>query len=115
MQRRAPGRSHAGLWEFPGGKLEHGEGPEAALVREVREELALDLAGAVLEPVGFAADPAPGGVRIELYLCRSWHGEPHCLDAAELGWFAPPAIPALAMPPLDYPLADALLRSLGAI
>ena len=110
MQRRAAGRAHAGLWEFPGGKIEPGESPKAALVREAREELGLELDAAQLQPVAFAADEAPGGVLILLYLCRGWQGAPRCLDAAELGWFAPGEIEALPMPPLDYPLAAGLLR-----
>jgi 8-oxo-dGTP diphosphatase len=112
MQRRAAGRQHAGLWEFPGGKVESGESLTTALIREITEELGLGLDAAALEPVGFAADAGAGGVPllILLYRASSWAGTPRCLDAAELGWFALADLPGLAMPPLDYPLAAALAR-----
>ena len=112
MQRRAVGRQHAGLWEFPGGKVEPGESLPTALAREIAEELGLELDPAVLEPVGFAADTGAAGVPllILLYRAGSWAGTPRCLDAAELGWFALADLPGLAMPPLDYPLAAALAR-----
>ena len=112
MQRRAVGRQHAGLWEFPGGKVEPGESLPTALAREIAEELGLELDPAVLEPVGFAADTGAAGVPllILLYRAGSWAGTPRCLDAADLGWFALADLPGLAMPPLDYPLAAALAR-----
>ena len=112
MQRRAAGRQHAGLWEFPGGKVEAGESLPTALVREIAEELGLELDPAVLEPVGFAADAEAAGVPLLILLYRAsrWTGTPRCLDAAELGWFALVDLPGLDMPPLDYPLAAALAR-----
>ena len=115
MQRRRLGAAHGGLWEFPGGKVEPGETPEAAAAREIAEELGVELPAAALEPVGFATDPAqPPQPRqphlILLYACRSWQGAPRCLDGEEIGWFAPKALAGLAMPPLDYPLAQSLKR-----
>lgn len=107
MQRRPPGKAHAGLWEFPGGKRESGESRETALCREVAEELGLLVREADLGCLAQAQDPA-AGIVIWLYICREWLGEPTCLDAEELGWFAPAALCALAMPPLDVPLAGAL-------
>lgn len=118
MHRRRQESVHGGLWEFPGGKLESGEGPLEALQREIAEELgvALDIGGAA--PVGFAADDAAstahGGRRIVilLYTCRAWRGEVQCLEGEEIGWYPPGEIAALAMPPLDYLLADQLERVL---
>ncbi|MEQ1498940.1 MAG: (deoxy)nucleoside triphosphate pyrophosphohydrolase [Novosphingobium sp.] len=108
MQRRRAGRAHAGLWEFPGGKVEPGESGPAALCREVDEELGLVVAEANLTPLAQASD-AVLGIVIRLYTCRLWPGDPVCLDAQELGWFAPDGLLALDMPPLDVPLAQAVL------
>jgi 8-oxo-dGTP diphosphatase len=114
LQRRAPGRAMAGLWEFPGGKVDEGELPEAALVRELREELGIAVEAEALVPACFAS--APVGERhmiLLLYLCRRWRGEPRPLDATALRWEKPPAMRALAMPPADAPLVD-LLETLMA-
>lgn len=117
MQRRRLSRAHGGLWEFPGGKIEAGESPEAAAVREMQEELGTGLEISALQPVGFASDvahlPAPNPAHvILLYCCRAWLGQPACLDAEEIGWFAPDCVGQLDMPPLDYPLAQALQKLL---
>ena len=109
LQQRAPGRAMAGLWEFPGGKVDEGELPEAALVRELREELGIEVGTADLIPACFAS--APLGERhmiLLLYLCRRWQGEPQALDASALRWEEPAAMRALAMPPADAPLVDLL-------
>lgn len=118
MQRRRLESAHGGLWEFPGGKIEAGESPETALLREIEEELAVALDPASLEPLTFASDPAlPPAPRaphvILLYTCWRWTGAPRAEEGAAIDWFAPADIPGLAMPPLDYPLARALLRSFG--
>jgi 8-oxo-dGTP diphosphatase len=107
LQQRAPDRAMAGLWEFPGGKVEDGELPETALVRELREELGIEIAPADLAPACFAS--APNGGRhmiLLLYLCRRWQGEPRPLDASALRWETPAAMRALPMPPADAPLID---------
>jgi 8-oxo-dGTP diphosphatase len=109
LQQRAPGRAMAGLWEFPGGKVEEGELPEAALVRELREELGIRVAADQLAPACFAS--APVGERhmiLLLYLCRRWRGEARPLDASALLWARPGEMRALAMPPADTPLIDLL-------
>jgi 8-oxo-dGTP diphosphatase len=109
LQRRAPGRAMAGLWEFPGGKVDAGELPEAALVRELDEELGIAVEAADLSPACFAS--APLGERhmiLLLYLCRRWRGEPEPLDASALRWELPGGMRALPMPPADAPLVDLL-------
>jgi 8-oxo-dGTP diphosphatase len=113
LQQRAPGRQMAGLWEFPGGKVEAGERPEAALVRELSEELGIAVAESALQPAAFAS--AALGERhllLLLYLCRAWEGTPQPLDAAALSWATPAEMRALPMPPADVPLVEALERLL---
>lgn len=119
MQRRRFGSVHGGLWEFPGGKVEAGESPESAVVREIAEELGIALAISALAPVGFASGPGEaaagrGPLVILLYICRDWSGAPQCLEGEEIAWIEPRAVPELAMPPLDYPLARALIASLAS-
>jgi 8-oxo-dGTP diphosphatase len=114
VQRRAADRDMAGLWEFPGGKIEPGESAEAALVRELREELAVETETACLAPAGFGTAPLPDGRQLVLllYVCRKWRGIPQALDAAELRWVRPHQLHDLPMPPADLPLIgllDALL------
>ena len=111
LQRRAEGRAMAGLWEFPGGKIESGETPEAALARELAEELGIRVDEAALAPATFAS--AANGERqmlLLLYLCREWSGEPRALDAAELDWVTPLQMRRLPMPPADVPLVEWLVR-----
>lgn len=112
LQKRSAGRALAGLWEFPGGKVESGELPEAALVRELEEELGIAIDSAALQPACFAS--APAGERhmlLLLYLCRAWTGEPRPLDAEALKWVRPDEMIAAEMPPADQPLI-ALLEAL---
>lgn len=115
LQQRAPGRAMAGLWEFPGGKVEAGELPEDALARELAEELGIEIAPADFVPACFASAPVTGRHMILLlYLCRRWRGEPAALDASALAWLRPEEMNPHEMPPADAPLIpmlDALLAA----
>ncbi|MBN8814644.1 MAG: (deoxy)nucleoside triphosphate pyrophosphohydrolase [Sphingomonas sp.] len=108
MARRPAGKQHAGLWEFPGGKVEPGEKPAAALARELREELAIEVERSALVPVAFSESASHRHLVLLLYRCRSWRGEPQPLDAAEIRWVAVDRLTELDMPPADRPLAKAL-------
>ena len=109
LQRRAAGRPLAGLWEFPGGKVEPGERPEAALVRELREELGIETDEACIAPATFASAPLENRhLLLLLYICRRWRGNPSALDADALIWVRPHQMFSLAMPPADIPLIGLL-------
>lgn len=111
LQQRPEGRQMAGLWEFPGGKVEPGERLDEALVRELGEELGIEVASGDLDPAAFAsAELGKRHLLLLLYICRSWQGEPQALDAAMLKWVRPNEMPALPMPPADKPLIAPLER-----
>lgn len=112
MARRPEGKAHAGLWEFPGGKLAEGETPEAALVRELREELAIDTEASCLAPAAFASQTlGEFHLLMPLFVCRKWKGSPQPLEGQELQWVRREALVRMEMPPADRPLA-AQLRDL---
>jgi len=109
MARRPEGKSMAGLWEFPGGKLGEHETPEAALVRELKQELAIDTEASCLAPVAFASQ-ASGEFHLlmPLYVCRKWKGVPRPVEGQELRWVRRDALTGMEMPPADRPLAAQL-------
>jgi 8-oxo-dGTP diphosphatase len=109
LQKRPDGRSMAGLWEFPGGKLEPGESPVVALVRELHEELSIAVKVEDLRPACFAeASIGDRPLLLMLYICPNWAGEPVPVESPELGWFRVHEMRSLAMPPADLPLLDLL-------
>ena len=109
LQQRPPGKSMAGLWEFPGGKIEVGERPEAALARELCEELGITVVPADLTPAAFASEAlGERHLLLLLYVARRWDREPRALEATALAWAYPHEMLALAMPPADVPLVAAL-------
>jgi 8-oxo-dGTP diphosphatase len=112
LARRPPGKSMAGLWEFPGGKVGAGETPEAALVRELEEELAIETRSSCLAPFAFASHAyADFHLLMPLYVCRKWSGTPHPREGQELKWVRPKDLANYEMPPADIPLV-AQLRDL---
>ncbi len=113
MHRRPEGKAHAGLWEFPGGKVETGETPSDALIREIKEELGVDLAGDAIAPAAFAQTGLGTGdapIVILLYTCTRWEGEPRPLEGGRIEWFSPDEIALLDKPPLDVDLARQLFE-----
>jgi 8-oxo-dGTP diphosphatase len=109
LARRPPGRPLAGLWEFPGGKVEPGETPEAALIRELKEELDIEVPAKCLAPLSFASHSYPEfHLLMPLYVCRRWKGDIAPLQGQQLAWVRAQKLADYAMPPADEPLKAVL-------
>ncbi len=110
LSQRPPGKALAGLWEFPGGKLELGESPEQGLVRELREELGIDTKIACLAPLTFASHAYPEfHLFMPLYVCRRFVGTPRGMEGQQLKWVRPRDMRDYPMPPADEPLIPILI------
>ncbi len=110
IAQRPAGKALAGLWEFPGGKVEPGERPEAALIRELAEELGLTVAEPCLAPLTFASHAYPDfHLLMPLYACRRWQGLAQAREGQALAWVRPRALRDYPMPPADAPLIPPLI------
>lgn len=109
LAQRPEGKSLAGLWEFPGGKVEEGESPETALIRELHEELGIDTQASCLAPLTFASHAYPDfHLLMPLFVCRRWEGTPHSREGQALKWVRAADLRSYPMPPADVPLIPIL-------
>ena len=113
IAQRPQGKSMAGLWEFPGGKVEAGERPEQTLIRELREELGIVVSEPCLAPLTFASHSYPDlHLLMPLYVCRRWEGTVTATEGQRLAWVKPNRLRDYQMPPADVPLVPHLMTLL---
>ena len=113
IAQRPEGKAMAGLWEFPGGKIEDGERPEETLIRELREELGIIVSEACLAPLTFASHSYPEfHLLMPLYVCRRWEGTVIATEGQQLAWVRPNQLRDYDMPPADVPLISHLMSLL---
>jgi 8-oxo-dGTP diphosphatase len=113
LAQRPEGKPMAGLWEFPGGKVEAGELPEQSLIRELKEELAITVSEPCLAPLTFASHSYPDfHLLMPLYVCRRWEGTITALEGQKLAWVRPNRLRDYEMPPADIPLISHLMALL---
>ena len=113
LAQRPAGKAMAGLWEFPGGKIEAGERPELSLIRELQEELGITVSEACLAPLTFASHAYPDfHLLMPLYVCRRWEGTVTALEGQRLAWVKPNRLRDYEMPPADVPLVSHLMALL---
>ena len=114
IAQRPEGKALAGLWEFPGGKIDQGERPEAALIRELQEELGIAVKEACLAPLTFASYAYPEfHLLMPLYVCRRWEGFVQSREGQALKWVRARELRQYPMPPADEPLIPPLVELLG--
>jgi 8-oxo-dGTP diphosphatase len=110
LAKRPEGKPMAGLWEFPGGKVQDGESPEEALIRELREELGINVKQACLAPLTFAShEYEKFFLLMPLFVCRRWEGTATAKEGQELAWVKPAKLRDYPMPPADEPLIPTLM------
>jgi 8-oxo-dGTP diphosphatase len=113
IAQRPAGKPMAGLWEFPGGKIEDGEAPEQSLIRELQEELGIVVNEACLAPLAFASHAYPDfHLLMPLYVCRRWEGQVIASEGQALAWVKPNRLRDYEMPPADVPLISHLMALL---
>jgi len=113
IAQRPEDKTMAGLWEFPGGKIEDGERPEQTLIRELQEELGVTVSETCLAPLTFASHSYPNfHLLMPLYVCRRWEGTVTALEGQQLAWVKPNRLRDYKMPPADVPLVSHLMTLL---